>query len=318
MRFSRLLILLLCCSLSACDSVQSAVFKYLAEPSPPEAPEGVEVVRDVGFTETPSGVLKLDIYRPVNRGEQPLPVVVFLFGGGWEMGNRHQVGGLLGIYHFAQQGYAVISIDYRLSSVAIFPAQINDSKAAIRWVGLFAEEFQLDAERIGVLGPSAGGHLAALLGTSGDVAELEGALSPLASEQLSSRVHAVVDFFGPTDMLQANAHRYSDMLDWDAADSPASKLLGGPLQERSILATQANPITYVSADDPPFLIIHGDEDPIVPLHQSELLLEALQAAGVDSELIVVKGGSHGFGGDFYTDKLVMRALAFFDQHLKRP
>jgi acetyl esterase/lipase len=310
-----LLVLVMMTSLSGCESIQKAIFKYFMEPSPPDTPEGVEVIRDVGFTETPDGVLKLDIYRPIERGEKPLPVVVYLFGGGWEMGNKNQVG-LMGIEHFATAGYAVISIDYRVSSTAIFPAQIYDSKAVIRWISLFANEYQLDPRRIGVIGPSAGGHLAALLGTSGGVAVLEGTLPPQATDADSSRVQAVVDFFGPTDMLQASSQQGAGGIDWDGDDSPASKLFGGPLQQRRALAALANPITYISSDDPPFLIIHGDEDFIVPLQQSQLLLDALQAAGVESELVIVEGGSHGFGGDFYSDKLVKLALAFFDRHIK--
>jgi acetyl esterase/lipase len=313
--FRCLLVVALLFSVSGCDSIQQTVFKFFMEPSPPDAPEGVEVIRDLGFTETPDGVLTLDIYRPIERSDSPLPVIVFLFGGGWEMGNKHQVG-LMGFETLAQHGYAVISIDYRFSSVAIFPAQINDSKAAIRWVRMFAEEYQLDGNRIGVVGPSAGGHLAALLGTSGGVKALEGSLPPVIDDPEASRVQAVVDFFGPTDMLQANAHRYNDFLDWDAPDSPAAKLLGGPLQEQPVMAALANPISYITANDPPFLIIHGDEDSIVPLHQSELLYNALLQAGVESELVVVEGGGHGYGGDFFSDKLVKKTLEFFDLHLK--
>src|SRR5262249_39931484 len=159
----------------------------------------------------------------------------------------------------------------------IFPAQIQDCKAAIRWLRAHAKEFGYDASRIGVFGGSAGGHLVAMLGTAGDVKEVE------VGENLdqSSRVQAVAAFFGPTGFLQMDAHRVSTAAPQHSiAKSPESLLVGGLITENPDKVARANPITYVNAGAPPFLIVHGDQDMLVPHHQSELLLAALKKAAV--------------------------------------
>ena len=204
-------------------------------------------------------------------------------------------------------GYAVASINYRLSHEAIFPAQIHDCKGAVRWLRAHAGEYGLDPARVGAWGDSAGGHLVALLGTSGDVAELEGTVG--GNGEQSSRVQAVCDWFGPTDMLQIGG--FPSDIDHNGPDSPEARLFGGPIHEKRDLVTQANPITYIRADAPPFLIVHGDRDPIVPLHQSELLADALRAAGVPVRLITVAGAGHGFDDPLYWRK----AAEFFNEIL---
>jgi acetyl esterase/lipase len=207
-------------------------------------------------------------------------------------------------------GYAIASINYRLSQHALFPAQIEDCKAAVRWLRAHAAQYGLDAARFGAWGPSAGGHLVAMLGTTGNVAELD------VGEHLeaSSRVQAVVDYFGPTDFLQMDAHRMPKGKVHDAADSPESELVGGPIQENADRVAAANPITYVSPDAPPFLIVHGELDPLVPHHQSELLVAALKRAGVPVTFYTVVGAGHGG----FTDPAVPEMTrAFLAQHLKR-
>jgi acetyl esterase/lipase len=149
-------------------------------------------------------------------------------------------------------------------------------KAAVRWLRANAETYRLDPNRFAAWGLSAGGHLVAMLGTAGDVAEFEVG----ENLEVSSRVQAVVDYFGPTDFLQMDVHRLPDGLVHDAPDSPESKLVGGPIQEHKSRVARANPITYVSKDDSPFLIIHGDKDSLVPYHQSVLLNDALEEADV--------------------------------------
>jgi endo-1,4-beta-xylanase len=158
-----------------------------------------------------------------------------------------------------------------------------------------------------VWGASAGGHLAALLGTSGDVGALEG---DGGTPGVSSRVQAVCDYFGPTDFLQMDAA--GSQIDHDSPDSPESLLIGGPIQEHAEAVRATNPITYVTGDDPPFLIVHGEEDRIVPHHQSELLYDALTAADVEVTFLTVKGGGHGFRAP----AALQLAEAFFDHHLK--
>jgi acetyl esterase/lipase len=193
--------------------------------------------------------------------------------------------------------------------VATFPAQIEDCKAAVRWVRANAKTYNLDPDRIGAIGHSAGGHLASLLGTTAGVKEFETG----DNLDFSSRVQAVCAMSGPTDFLQMDAHALAGaMLKHDPANSPESRLIGGAIQQNKDKVARANPITYVSKDSPPFLLIHGEVDPVVPAHQAELLNEALKKAGVEVRHHVVKGGGHGIGGKEVNDLID----EFFDNHLK--
>jgi len=264
---------------------------------------GLRVERDVVYARAGQKELLLDLYLPAAVGAGRLPVIVWVHGGAWRSGSKEDCPAR----GQAARGYAVASVNYRLSQEAIFPAQIHDLKAAVRWLRANADRYGLDSDRIGAWGASAGGHLVALLGTSGGVKDLEG---DLGDAGYSSRVQAVVDFFGPTDLPQMS--KFSSAIDHDSPDSPESRLLGGPVQQNKDRAARANPITYVTKDDPPFLIMHGDRDPLVPLNQSELLHAALRNAGVESSLEVVKGGGHGFRGP-EVDAAVER---FFDRPLK--
>ena len=268
-----------------------------------QAPPEADVVRDVEFGKGGDRALKMHLVKPKAPSKDPMPVTVYIYGGGWKAGSRDA--GIRPLSRLAAKGYFGASIEYRLSQEARFPAQIEDCKCAIRFLRSKAKEYGIDPERIGVWGPSAGGHLAALIGTSGDVKELEGTGG---SAEFSSRVQAVADWFGPTDFLKMGQNK----IDHDAANSPESQLIGGAIQENKAKVAKANPISYVTKDDPPFLIMHGDKDELVPLSQSEMLHEALQKAGVDSTLQVVKGQGHGFrGGD-----PEQQVEAFFDKILK--
>ena len=284
-----------------------------AQQRPFQVPEGVNVAKDLVYASTPQKELKLDVYRAKSAGKDALPLVVWIHGGGWRNGSKEAPRRAI---QLAQRGYVVASINYRLSGEAKFPAQIHDCKAAIRWLRAHAGDYGISAGRVGVWGSSAGGHLVALLGTSGGVEEMEGSVGP-ANKGLSSRVQAVVDYFGPTDFLQMDAHSISNRLIHDAADSPESALVGGPIQQHPDRVAQANPITYVTPDDPPFLIVHGDSDPSVPHHQSELLHAALKKAGVRTQMYTVVGGGHGRGGEFGSPELFERAATFLDSVLKR-
>lgn len=210
---------------------------------------------------------------------------------------------------YLKSGYAGASINYRLSHHAIFPAQIEDVKAAVRWLRANAETYRFDPDRFAAWGASAGGHLVTMLGTAGDIEEFE------VGEDLevSSRVQAVVDYFGPTDFIQMDAYRLPDGLVHDAPDSPESKLVGGPIQEYKDRVVRANPITYVSKDDPPILIIHGDQDKLVPYQQSVLLKDALEKVGVPVTLYNVVGEGHG---GFKDPKVPELTKAFLEKHLK--
>ncbi len=262
-----------------------------------------QVLRDIEYARVDGKSLRLDLYLPQRKWGERLPVVVWIHGGGWRAGSKENTRApeVLG------EGYAVASINYRLSWEATFPAQIHDCKAAIRWLRAHAAAYGLDPDRIGVWGSSAGGHLAALLGTSGDVAELEGTVG--GNLEYSSRVQAVCDFFGPTDFLAVLEGAWSSAR---GPTAPEALLLGGPVAERVELARLASPVAHVSADDPPFLIVHGERDPVVPVDQSLRLYRALQQVGVEVTLHIVRGAGHGFR-DPTVDQMVR---AFFDRHLR--
>ena len=263
-------------------------------------PAGVRVERNLEYVAGGHDRNKLDLYLPA-KDDGPRPLIVWIHGGAWLGGSKE----VCPAVPFVQQGYAVASINYRLSQHAVFPAQIEDCKAAIRWLRAHAKEFHLDPDRIGVWGGSAGGHLVALLGTAGDVKDLEGKGGNLDQ---SSRVQCVVDFFGPTDFLQMRGQH-------DNPKAPEALLIGGPVQENRQKAARANPITYVTRDDPPFLIMHGEADRTVPVNQSELLDAALKKAGVESTFIRIPGAGHG-GPGFQTPENRKRIAEFFDKHLK--
>jgi len=270
------------------------------------APGAVQARRDVEYATIAGKRLLLDIFTPA-AAQGNLPLVVWIHGGAWRGGSKGQCPAI----DLTKNGYVVASIDYRFSQEAIFPAQIEDCKAAIRFLRANAAKFAIDPDHIGVGGDSAGGHLVALLGTSGGVADLEGKVGDHLA--VSSSVQCVVDFYGPTDMM-----KFKDQPVWPKVDDPASplcQLFGGTLAAKHDLVAKANPITYVSKDDPPFLIIHGNADTTVPLNQSELLVEALKTAGVDVTFEVVKGGGHGFNPT-QNQRLAPIVAAFFDKHLK--
>lgn len=269
----------------------------------PKAPEGVTVHRDIAYVTDGHERQKLDLYIP-DEGDN-LPLIIWVHGGAWLGGNKERYGPM----EYLKSGYAGASLNYRLSQHAIFPAQIEDVKAAVRWLRANAETYRIDPNRFAAWGSSAGGHLVAMLGTTGDIAEFEVG----ENLEVSSRVQAVVDYFGPTDFLQMDAHRLPDGLVHDAPDSPESKLVGGPIQEHKDRVARANPITYVSKNDSPFLIIHGDQDKLVPYHQSVLLNDALEAAGVSVTFYKVEGGGHGW---FRDPKVPELTKTFLEKHLK--
>lgn len=272
-------------------------------------PNGINAQRDLEYVKGGHERQRLDLFTP-KSADGLLPVIVWVHGGGWTGGSKDA--GVPAL-PFLRQGYAVASINYRLSQHAVFPAQIEDCKAAIRWLRANAKTYHLDPERIGVWGASAGGHLVALLGTSGDVNDLEG--KGEHADQ-SSRVQAVVDFFGPTDFLQMDAHAAPGArFKHDSPDSPPSKLIGGPIQDNAEKTRRANPIKYVTRNVPPFLIVHGEQDLLVPVHQSELLYQALKQAEGDVTFYKIAGAGHG-GPEFRSEMMQAAILAFFDRHLK--
>lgn len=280
------------------------------QPQPAAVSPGVKVDQNLLYARAGGKDLLLDIYRP-EKQEGLIPTVVWIHGGAFRTGNKDDAQ-TASVTWLATRGYAVVAINYRLSFEALFPAQIQDCKAAVRWLRANANAYRLDPNRIGAWGASAGGHLAAMLGTSGGVQELEG---DLGNQQESSRVQAVADFFGPTDFLKMDAAALPGGQKHDPADSPESQLVGGPIQENKAKVARANPITFVTRNAPPFLILHGDQDPLVPVNQSELLYDALKRAGVNVTFHKIVGAGHG-GPQFGTPITKAMVLAFLDQHLK--
>ena len=271
-----------------------------------DRPDAV-IQRDLVYKRINGRELRLDLYRPQNASG-PSPVILWIYAPGWSHGRKEQH---IPLISFVNDGYSVTSIELRFSGEAPFPAQIEDCKAAVRWLRANAAKYNLDADRIGAAGHSGGGHLAALLGTSGGVQELEGSGDNMS---YSSRVQAVCDVSGPSDLLRlyhdasdpSTRTRRKDISDIDA-------LLGGPAAQNKTKAIAASPITYISKDDPPFLIIHGENDFSVPASQGELLAAALKAAGVETTLeITPRGHSVGLAGP--TLRPIIKA--FFDKHLK--
>lgn len=270
--------------------------------------EGVRALRDLAYVSGGHERQKLDLFLP-EKVAGPLPVIVWIHGGAWAAGSKEGCPPLR--QGFVARGYAVASLNYRLSGDALFPAQIEDCKAALRWLRAHANDYSLNGERIGVWGSSAGGHLVALLGTSGDVREFDVG----AQTNFSSRVQAVCDFYGPTDVTQMDAHALPGGQKHDPTNSPESRLIGGPVQENKAKAARVNPITFVTPDDPPFLIVHGDADPLVPHHQSELLFAALKKNGVTVRFHTIKGAGHGQG--FGGREIEEMVIEFFDRYLKK-
>ena len=269
---------------------------------PASLPRGTQTYRDIAYVSGGHGLQKLDLYLP--QSKKRVPLIIFVHGGGFSRGDK----GDQNPAQFLSDGFAFASINYRLSDDALFPAQIEDCKAAVRWLRSNAARYNLDPERFGAWGTSAGGHLVAMLGTTVDTTIFDVG----ENLEVSSRVQAVADWFGPTDFLQMDAHKVPDGMGHNGAGSPESRLIGGALQRNKEKATAANPITYITPNAPPFLIAHGDADRLVPHHQSVLLEAALKKAGVPVQFYTVKGGGHGFRNST-ADKL---RKEFFAKHLK--
>ena len=265
---------------------------------------------------TISPAQKLDIYLP-DEGNAPFRVIISIHGGAFMFGDKadeHVNPMLEGLKH----GYAVVSINYRLSGEALFPKNINDVKAAIRWVKANAATYKMNPDKIVVWGGSAGGNLSALAGTSADVKELED-LS-LGNANQSSRVQAVVDWFGPTNFLLMDGQLKetgNGKPDHSDANSPESKLMGQKISEIPSKVQLANPETYISKDDPPFLIEHGTKDQLVPTQQSvNFAAKLTPVLGKEKVTIhLLKDARHG-GPQFKTKENLELVFQFLNAVLK--
>jgi acetyl esterase/lipase len=286
-----------------------------------------QVTNDDGSQAT----LRMDVWEAKAGIERP-PLAIWIHGGAWLAGSYNDQPP--GLQSLLDAGYAVASVQYRLSGAAIFPAQIHDVKGATRFLRAHAEEYRLDPSRFAAFGGSAGGHLAALLATSGGVDALEGTTG--GNSEFSSRVQAAIDYFGPTDFWSVESDITTPpgcVINHDANDSPESKLIGfdaqgqgiavlrenlenstAPYPEKAQLVKLANPISHADSSDPPIFIVHGDKDNVVPMKQSARLADALRAAGVTHEYRIVEGGGHGFGAQ--EPAVNDQALAFLNAKLR--
>ena len=234
------------------------------------------VHRDLEYVPNGHERQRLDLYLPANTS-RPAPLIVVIHGGAWRQGDKAASQGIVRRFPLMlRSGYAIASLNYRYSDQALFPAQVHDVKAAVRWLRENAAKYRLNEQRFGVWGQSSGAHLAAMLGTTCGVPEMD---TNFTASAQSACVQAVADWFGPTDFLQMDANRLVDGYIHDVPTSPESQLVGGPIQSMKNAVQAANPITYVSKDDAPFQIVHGDSDRLVPHHQSELLHAALRWRG---------------------------------------
>ncbi|MFE2287167.1 alpha/beta hydrolase fold domain-containing protein [Streptomyces sp. NPDC059443] len=286
--------------------------------------EGVRHFHGVTYATTPGFRPRLLDVR-VPAGEGPFPVVVWIHGGGWLDGDRRYPPPTVPVELLhgavAAAGLALVSVDYRHSLEAPFPAQLHDVKAAIRYVRKFAAVLGVDGDRIGVWGESAGGHLAALAGLVGphstDAAALEGTHGVGSGD---TGVRAVVDWYGVSDLTSIADHPMPEMPPLPAGmdfPDPYTALLGGTETDRPALARAASPVTYATAGStpPPFLLIHGTQDGLVPYSQSEQLAEALTRAGGQATLRPVEGADHIFLGSPDIEAIVTESVTFLTHHL---
>jgi acetyl esterase/lipase len=273
-------------------------------PTAMRADEGSRIVRDIEFAQVGQTKLLLDLYLPA-AVDRPM-LVVWVHGGAWRSGSRAD----MPLAPLVEHGYAVASVDYRLTPVAPFSAQVHDIKAAIRFLRSGQTELGVDASRIAIAGSSAGGHLAALVGVTGGVDKLEGDVGDHAAQ--SSAVQAIVNFFGPTNLTtildQSTPHGLGVRI-------PALQLLleGQPVEQPE-RARLASPVFYVDERDPPLLMIHGDQDPQVPINQSHELMGRYEAAERPVQLEVVHGGGHG-GDEFFDERRIALVRTFLDERL---
>lgn len=283
-----------------------------AAPQRPKLPSGFTAEYDVKYVPDGDDAQALDIYYPETPAEKPLPLLIWIHGGGWSGGSKAAPPYL----NQLSRGYVVASLEYRFSQKALFPAQIQDCQAAIRFLRAKAKKYSLDPQRVGVGGGSAGGHLAALVGVSGGKQTFP-AIG--GNEDQSDRVQAVCDIFGPTNFWTVIAQAEADpnvknIFKWNNGD-PYSKLIGAKLGEDKEKCLAVSPVHYVAKDSPPFLILHGDHDALVPYAQSVELKEALTKAGVEVTLQKLPGAGHG-GPSFALPAIARLTNTFFDKHLQ--
>lgn len=273
-----------------------------AAPRPKEIPDDAKVLLDVSYIENGHAQQKLDLYLPA----QPKgPLLVWIHGGGWRGGTKANPPGLA----MVKNGVAVASVEYRFSQHAIFPAQIEDCKAAIRWLRAHAAEHGYRKDMVAAWGASAGGHLVALLGVTGQVKDFDVG----ANLDESSAVQCVIDWFGPADFPGYDENLPTPMVQRENPNSVIAQLFGGPVSQKLELAKRASPVTWATKQAAPMLIMQGTNDPLVPLDQSQRLEKKLKEVGADVTLDVIDGAGHG-GPQFVTAEKLKLIFEFLAKH----
>lgn len=267
--------------------------------------EPFKKIANVKYAEVGDQTLALDLYLPTTKNA---PLIVWVHGGAWRAGSKD----FMPLTALVEDGYAIASVDYRLSTVATFPALIHDCKGAIRWLRAHATEYGYNTHRIGIAGNSAGGHMVALIGTSNGNKELEGSVG--GNTKQSSDVQAIVSYYGASNLTtilsQSTPHGLS-------VRAPALKLLLGNTPDKNeTLAKLASPVFHVDKNDPPLLLLHGDQDPQMPINQSHELHAAYKARKLDVHFEVINGAAHG-GKAFYDAKRNALVKKFFDRTLRK-
>ena len=276
-------------------------------------PPGVKMLGDLTYIPNGDDAQKLDLYLPEKPVDRPLPLIVHIHGGAWRGGSKFPCP----VVNMVSQGYAVASVEYRFSQKAVFPAQIQDCQAAIRWLRANSKQHNLDSEHVGVVGGSAGGHLSALVGTAGGKKAF-----PIigGNEEQSDRVQCVCDIFGPANFATVTQQAADDknvrnIFKFNSPSDPYSLLIGVSLDADKQKTDAVSPVHYVSQNTPPMLILHGTHDALVPYAQSEELVAALKDKGVPVWLQTLPGSGHG-GPAFGKPAVIVLMLNFFDKHLK--
>jgi acetyl esterase/lipase len=287
------------------SSLASIVALTLLLAAAPGHAQPARKTADIEYARAGDLSLKLDLYQPARDGA---PLLVWLHGGAWERGSKSP----MPLERLVERGFAIASVDFRPASVAPFPAQVHDIKAALRFLRSQADRLGYEATRIGILGASSGGHLAALVGTTNGRRDLEGDLGE--HRDTSSDVQAIVSYFGASDLTTILAQSTPFGL---GIRTPALKAFLGALpEENEAVAKLASPVFQVDSSDPPLLLLHGDQDPQMPINQSHELEGAYEKLGLDVGLIVVHGAAHG-GNAFYDAERIERVATFLNASLRR-
>ena len=269
-------------------------------------PADVVFEKNIEYSNPDDQHLQLNMARPKD-GAGPFPAVICIHGGGFRAGTREGFNRLC--LQLAERGYVAVTVSYRLAPKYQFPAAVHDVKAAVRWMRANAEKYQIDPDRIGTTGGSAGGHLAQFLGVTSGVKKFEGDGGNL---EYSSHVKCVVNFYGPSDFTKS----YDASVD---AKDVLPLFLGGNLQQERHRHIESSPLYWVTPEAAPTLFVHGTKDAYVAHEQAEWIVERMKAADVEATLMTIEGGDHGFGSSSpeVKEKIENARFEFFEKHLKQ-